>query len=180
MTDELPTHPVDAAIVRDGDRWSLRMERDLRHSPERVWAALTRADQIRHWAPYVPDRDLDQLGEVPLPQAEAGEAADEPAEPGRVLTADPPRLLELLWGDHQLRFELVPTTDGVRLVLVHTFDEPNESPDYAAGWHLCLDALTARLDGQDVPPVAGSAARDHGWDDLRAEYADLLSAAGKA
>ena len=179
MTDELPAHPVDATIGRDGDRWSLRMERHLHHSPERVWAALTQADQIRRWAPYAPDQDLDEVGEVPLPQAEAGQAADGPAEPGRVLTADAPRLLVLLWGDHQLRFELDPTAEGVRLVLVHTFDEPSEAPDYGAGWHLCLSALTARLDGRDVPPVAGAAARDHGWDDLRGEYAQLLQPAGQ-
>ncbi len=70
--------------------------------------------------------------------------------------------------------------DGVRLVLVHTFDEPNEAPEYGAGWHLCLSALTARLDGRDVPPVAGEAAREHGWEDLRAKYAEILSTAASA
>lgn len=174
MTDQLPTHAIEAAIARDGDRWSLRMERHLRHSPERVWAALTRADQIRQWAPYAPDRDLDHVGELPLPQAEAGQAAEGPAEPGHVLTAEPPRLLVLRWGDQQLRFELIPTAGGVRLVLVHTFDEPTEAPEYAAGWHLCLGALTGRLNGRNVPAVAGSAARSHGWDSLRRDYAEVL------
>jgi hypothetical protein len=43
----------------------------------------------------------------------------------------------------------------VHLVLIHTFDQPEEAPDYASGWHLCLGALIARLDGHDVPPVVG-------------------------
>ena len=61
----------------------------------------------------------------------------------------------MLWGDHQLRFELTPTTDGVRLVLLHIFDEAAEAPDYASGWHLCLNVVMAQLDGKDVPSAAG-------------------------
>jgi hypothetical protein len=45
----------------------------------------------------------------------------------------------------------------------------------AAAWHLCLNALSARLDGKYVQPVAGSAARGHGWEDLRDEYASMLA-----
>lgn len=175
MSQQLPQHPVEATVERDAGRWSLRMERLLNHPPEQVWVALTRADHIRRWAPYAPDRDLDVVGDVPLPQAEGGQSADGPAEPGRVVEVDPPRLLVLLWGGHLLRFELAPIPTGVRLVLTHTFDEPSEAADYASGWHLCLGALTARLGGQDVSPVAGHAARDHGWEVLREEYAGLLA-----
>ena len=132
MTDELPTHPVEATLDRSDDRWVLRMERTLNHPAERVWAALTHADEVRRWAPYAPDRDLDVVGEVPLPQAEGGGPADGPPEPGEVA-------------------------------------------DYASGWHLCLNAVTARLDGRDIEPVAGSAARNHGWEGLRDEYASMLS-----
>ena len=175
MTDELPTHPAEANLDHSDDRWVLHMERTINHPAERVWAALTRADEVRRWAPYAPNRDLDVVGEVPLPQSESGEPADGPAEPGEVLVADRPRLLVLDWGGHLLRFELTPAPDGVRLVLTHTFDAREEAADYASGWHLCLNALTARVDGKDVQPVAGSAARNYGWEDLRAEYASMLA-----
>jgi hypothetical protein len=145
MTNQLPTHPAEAALDRSDDRWVLRMERTLHHPAERVWTALTRADEIRRWAPYAPDRDLDAMGEVPLPQAEGGQPAEGPPEP------------------------------GVRLSLTHTFDVGEEAADYASGWHLCLNALSARLDGKDVPPVAGSVAREYGWQDLRDEYAVMLA-----
>jgi uncharacterized protein YndB with AHSA1/START domain len=175
MSNQLPQFPVEATVERTDGRWTLRMERQLDYPPERVWAALTRATEIRRWAPYAPDRDLDQVGEVPLPQSEGGTPAEGEAEPGRVLEIDPPRLLVLLWGNQQLRYELTPASGGVRLVLRHTFDAPTEAPEYAAGWHLCLAALAARVDGQDVPPVAGSAARKYGWVELRDEYAGALT-----
>jgi uncharacterized protein YndB with AHSA1/START domain len=175
MTDQLPTHPAAATLDRSDDRWVLRMERTLNHSADRVWMALTRADEVRRWAPYAPDRDLDVLGEVPLPQAEGGQAAAGSPEAGEVLVADAPRLLVLDWGGHVVRFEITPVPNGVRLVLTHIFDVAEEAADYASGWHLCLSGLTASLDGKDVPPVAGSAARDHGWQELRDEYASLLA-----
>lgn len=177
VTEDLPMHHVDATVRRDGDRWVLRMERLLRHPADRVWAALTHADEIRRWAPYAPDRDLDRVGDVPLPQAEGGRPADGPPEAGRVIVADPPHLLVLAWGEHELRWELTPTADGVLLVLSHVFDEPAEAPDYASGWHLCLAVLAARLDGQDPPPAAGEAAKDYGWERLREEYAQVLQPA---
>jgi uncharacterized protein YndB with AHSA1/START domain len=176
MIDQLRAHPVQGSVEAERGRWSLRMDRDIPHSVEVVWAALTKAEQVRRWAPYAPSRDLDVVGDVQLPQAEGGEPAEGSAEPGRVLQADRPRLLVLLWGGHIVRYELTPAVPGhVRLVLTHIFDNREEAPEYASGWHLCLSALIARLDGQDVPPVAGSAARDHGWEALRDDYAELLS-----
>lgn len=98
MSNQLPQFPVEATVERSDGRWTLRMERQLDYPPERVWVALTRASEIRRWAPYAPDRNLDQVGEVPLPQAEGGAPAEGEAEPGRILEVDPPRLLVLLWG----------------------------------------------------------------------------------
>jgi uncharacterized protein YndB with AHSA1/START domain len=175
MTDQLPTYPAEATLDRSDDRWVLRMDRTFHHPAERVWAALTRADEIRRWAPYAPERDLDVVGEVSLPQAEGGQPAEGPPEPGEVIVAESPRLLILNWGGHEVRFEITPLPDGVRLSLTHTFDVRDEAADYASGWHLCLNALNARLDGKDVPPVAGSAAREYGWQDLRDEYAVMLT-----
>jgi uncharacterized protein YndB with AHSA1/START domain len=38
-------------VLRDEDKWVLRYKRVLRHAPDKVWAALTESDHLRHWMP---------------------------------------------------------------------------------------------------------------------------------
>ena len=110
----------------------------------------------------------------PNPSAESL-SKDHPCR-GRSWRQHRPRLLVLLWGGHIVRYELTQTdSEHVHLVLTHTFDQREEAPDYASGWHLCLSALLGRLDGDDVPAVAGSVAREYGWQALRDDYAELLN-----
>src|SRR5919197_2101025 len=55
--------PASGAQVRkDGDKWTLILVRELRHSPEKVWKALTDPVQLREWAPFVVDGNLDTVG----------------------------------------------------------------------------------------------------------------------
>jgi len=42
--------------------WTLILVRDLRHSPEKVWQALTDPAQLREWAPFDADRSLGSAG----------------------------------------------------------------------------------------------------------------------
>ncbi len=176
MPDRLPAHPVEAALLPEGARWTLRMTRELAHEPDRVWTALTDRAELARWAPFAPDRDLDAPGEVRLPLIDDPEGTDETAR-GRVVEVDPPRVLALLWGSDLLRFLLTPANGGTSLVLAHTFDERGAASSYAAGWHLCLAALADLLDGLDLPPVVGTAAMEHGWPELNQRYAMLFSRA---
>jgi uncharacterized protein YndB with AHSA1/START domain len=44
--------PASGAQVRkDGEKWTLILVRELRHSPEKVWQALTDPVHLREWAP---------------------------------------------------------------------------------------------------------------------------------
>ena len=55
--------PASGAQVRkDGEKWTLILVRELRHSPEKVWQALTDPAQLREWSPFDADRSLGTAG----------------------------------------------------------------------------------------------------------------------
>src|SRR5262245_27772725 len=53
-----PGPATGADVLKDGDKWTLVLVRELRHSPEKVWQALTDPAQLREWAPFDADRSL--------------------------------------------------------------------------------------------------------------------------
>ena len=66
MTDRKTYAPGPAAGAqvrkKDGEIWTLVLVRELRHSPEKVWQALTEPAQLREWAPFDADRSLGTVG----------------------------------------------------------------------------------------------------------------------
>ena len=171
----LPTHPVEADLTAAGDTWRLTFERTLRHPIEVVWSAITDAERVRRWAPFVPSRNLDSVGDVALTMLD-GPHESESVVDGKVTTCTAPHLLVLLWGHDELRFLLEPSADDTRLIFTHTFAAREEAASYAAGWHLCLAALMGIVQGRDVPPVAGQAAFDQGWQELSDQYGRAFDA----
>jgi uncharacterized protein YndB with AHSA1/START domain len=169
--DFRPTPLAEAEAHADGDRWTLVFVRDLRHPPERVWAALTDPAELREWSPFHADRDLGSAGEATLTMAGAETAEESPAV---VRRAEPPALLEYTWGDDLLRWELQPSAAGTRLTLRHTVGEPDLPPKVAAGWHLCLDVCELLLDGDAVGPIVAEDALGFGWEELRDAYSARL------
>jgi uncharacterized protein YndB with AHSA1/START domain len=164
--------PLSAVTSRpDGDRWTLVFVRELRHAPEKVWAALTDPAQLEAWAPFTADRDLATAGDTTLTMVDGETKVDLPAT---VRRAEPPRLLEYTWGTDLLLWELEPTDGGTRLTLQHTVADKDLVPKVAAGWHLCLVVAERLLDGQPIPPIRGEAAKDYGWEELRDAYAEQL------
>src|SRR6185503_8103815 len=93
MTDreQYAPGPAGGAQVRkDGEKWTLVLVRELRHSPEKVWRAITDPVHLREWAPFVVDGNLDTVG-AKVNLTWVGTPA--PLET-TVTRADPPRLLE--------------------------------------------------------------------------------------
>jgi uncharacterized protein YndB with AHSA1/START domain len=167
--------PEDVELLPSADRWTLVFVKDLRHPPEKVWAALTEPDRLREWAPYTADRTLARPGDATLTMIDGDRSQDLPASVSR---SEPPTLLEYSWGTDQLRWELTTTGEGTRLTLRHTLADRGSAPKAAAGWHLCLLVAERLLDGEPVRPIRGQQAREHGWDELHDAYVAKLGLEG--
>jgi uncharacterized protein YndB with AHSA1/START domain len=173
-TDVTPDPGPLAAVTahKDGDRWTVVFVKDLGHTPDKVWAALTQPDQLTRWAPFTSDRGLGSLGEATLTMLDAGDIGELP--PAQVTRADRPTLLEYDWGEDRLRWELAPTPAGTRLTLRHTVSDLDVGAKVAAGWHLCILVADRLLEGSPIEPIRGQDAMRFGWENLRAAYADEL------
>jgi uncharacterized protein YndB with AHSA1/START domain len=167
---------ADAEHHVEGERSRLVFKRRLRHSPEKVWAALTDADQIRKWAPFDADRDLGTKGPATLRMTDGG-TTEEFASNVRDVVA--PTILEYTWGDDLLRWELTPDGTGTQLTLHHTVDGASWVPRTAAGWHLCLYVADRLMEGKPIDRIVGQDAKNYGWDELHDAYASKLGIASE-
>jgi len=151
-----------ARVLKDGEKWTLILVRELRHSPEKVWQALTDPAQLREWAPFVVDASLGAVGTVSLTWV----GNPSPIET-KVKRVEAPRALE--YGD--IRWELEELGGGTRLTLWIKIDRRFVSMG-AAGWHVSFDVLDYLLSGTPIGRIAGGdAMRFAGWRRLNAEYA---------
>jgi len=162
-----PGPASEAQVLKDGDKWTLILVRELRHSPEKVWQALTDPAHLREWAPFVVDGDLGAVGTVNLTWVGNPKSLET-----KVKRADAPKVLE--YGD--IRWELEASGGGTRLTLWHSIDRRFISWG-AAGWHICFDVLARFLAGNSIGAVAGvDAMKFAGWQRLVGEYAKQFGA----
>ena len=164
-----PSLAGGAQVLKDGERWTLILVRELRHSPEKVWLALTDPAHLREWAPFEADGSLGTVGNtvklttVATPTPHVSET--------EVTRADAPKLLEYKWGDYDTRWELEAVGQGTRLTLWTKIDRRFISMG-AAGWHICFDVLEHLLSETPIGRIAGGdAMKFKGWQQLNAEYA---------
>src|SRR5213593_2994425 len=154
--------PASGAQVRkDGEKWTLILVRELRHSPEKVWQALIDPAHLREWAPFEVDGSLGTVGTTvnitwvgtPTPLETI------------VTRADAPKVLEY----NDIRWELEAFGGGTRLTLWTNIDRRFISMG-AAGWHICFDVLDHFLSETPIGRiVGGEAMKFGGWQRLHAE-----------
>ena len=169
MTDreQYTPGPASGAQVRKGgEKWTLILARELRHSPEKVWLALTDPAHLREWAPFDADGSLDTVGStVKLTWLGTGRP-----QLTTVTRADAPKVLEY----NDIRWELEAFGGGTRLTLWHNIDRRFISWG-AAGWHICFDVLDRLLADEPIGRIAGGEVMKFGWQRLNAEYAKQFS-----
>jgi uncharacterized protein YndB with AHSA1/START domain len=162
--------PADLARVqKDAENWTLVLVRELRHSPKKVWQALTDPAQLREWAPFDADGNMDMAGArvklntVGTPTPMISET--------KIKRADAPNVLEYSWGGGELRWELEDFGGGTRLTLWHNIDRRYIAMG-AAGWHICFDVLEHALSGTPLGRMVGpETMKFEGWQRLNTDYA---------
>ena len=162
--DQYTAGPARGAEVRkEGDKWTLILVREMRHSPEKVWRALTDPVHLREWAPFEVDGSMDRAGTtVKLTWMGAPAPLDT-----TVTRAEAPNLLEY----NDMRWELEAHGGGTRLTLWHKIDRRYIAWG-AAGWHICFDVLDRLLGGTPIGRIAGGdAMKFASWKRLTEEYA---------
>ena len=154
---------------QEGENWELILVRELRHSPENVWQALTDPAQLHEWAPFDADASLGTAGNtvklttVGAPQPHITETT--------VLRAEPPRTLEYTWGGNEMRWQLEAMAGGTRLTLWTSINRRYIAMG-AAGWHICFDVLDHLLGGTPLGRTVGpDVMKFAGFQRLHAEYA---------
>jgi uncharacterized protein YndB with AHSA1/START domain len=158
-----------AQVLKDGEKWTLVLVRQLHHSAEKVWQALIDPAQLREWAPFDADGSLGKTGNM-VKLTTVGAPVPRVTE-ARVKRADAPRTLEYNWGDFDMKWELEAFGEGTRLTLWTNIDRKFISMG-AAGWHIAIDVMDHLLGGDAIGRIVGpDAIKFDGWKRLNAEYA---------
>ena len=162
--------PASGAQVRkDGEKWTLILVRELRHSPEKVWQAITDPAHLREWAPFDADGSLGTVGAT-VKLTTVGAPGPHVTET-TVTRADAPRMLEYTWGGNDMRWELEA---------VWRRHAPDAVDQYRSPLHLDGCCRVAHLFGCFGSPyernaigrIAGpEVMKFGGWQRLNGEYA---------
>lgn len=134
---------VDGMGTLDPSGPTLRFERLYEHPIDTVWAAVSRPEHQAIWFP----QQILGTREAGAPLRFVTSVEPDDGFDGTMIAYEPPRLMEFWWGGSRLRIELTPLGDRTRLVLTEILDDLGAGARNGAGWHECVDRLTAVVDG---------------------------------
>ena len=165
---------ADGTVQRaDDGRYVIDFERRLDHPVERVWAALTRPEELIGWWGHV-DVELSEGGRFNVRWLNTDDEGNTVEMHATIAKLVPEELL-VLDGDRHglLRWELTPDGDGTLLSFRSTVAlEPDFLTKVPAGWHWHLDALAEHLEGGSPDLV-----ENEGWQPIHAAYEAKLAEA---
>jgi hypothetical protein len=165
MTDreQYAPGPASGAQVRkDREKWTLILVRELRHSPEKVWQALTDPVHLREWAPFDVDGSLGTVGTVKLTWV----GTPTPLET-RVTRSTLPGCLSttIPGGNSKPLVAARASRSGTTSIATSSRGAPR-------AWYICFDVLERLLAGEPIGPIVGTEAMKFGgWQRLNAECA---------
>lgn len=163
MTETLTPVLLDAdagTCRRIEDGWEIRFERRLRHSPERVWKALTTPEGLACWLAEA-DIEAEPGGRMELNfrQPDNDFMPDVPEkrrQSNEVLVVQPFTRFEHTFGSNPasiVSWRLEPDGDGTHLTLVHRVPESwaDARKNVLGGWHHHMEGLDDAVRGVRHP-----------------------------
>ncbi|MGE7825943.1 SRPBCC family protein [Paenibacillus sp. NPDC093718] len=152
-----------AVVQQDEFGTTVRLERRLKHSVEKVWSYLTDNDKLTQWFSELKVEDLCQGGRITF------DLQDGTFEEFEITDYRELSVLEYTWGEDRVRFELHPEAEGCRLVLIETITKiTDHTPKDIAGWDVCLDVIEALLDGRTLE------SRKDAWSEKYEQYVQVF------
>jgi uncharacterized protein YndB with AHSA1/START domain len=141
-------NPVDKTAP--SQTGSISFEFDLRHSPEKVWRALTDPALLAEWLLPVVGLELERGAAFTF------KAQPQPGWDGvvncRILEIDPHRKIRYAWVvggmDTVVTFTLTPTASGTRMTLVQSGFKPDQKQNFGGaryGWRRMGEKLVDLL-----------------------------------
>lgn len=155
----------DLSVRADLADGTLVMLVDIDGSQQELFTAVTAPEVLAQWSPIVPDGPLTEIGPHTARESEGDESVD-----CRVFDVAFGFAVGHMWGDLEVRWSVEPG----RINLQTDVPEGGTAAELAAGWHICLAVLEARLAGEDQARIVGADARQHGFEELREHYEDTL------
>lgn len=134
----------------EGDAATIEFTRRFAATPQRVWSALTDAEELGLWLSEGSTFGDAAGGELTHDFGEGGVVT------GTIKEWDPPSLLSYTWvfpdgAESLLSLELSPDGDGTVVQLTHTRVPTQVAMGYTPGWHAFLDRIDAHVTGEDIP-----------------------------
>lgn len=152
-----------AIIEQTKDGYTARMERSWMHSVQNVWSMLTDNDKLAKWFVELRIEELAVGGLIQF-DMQNGTFVEM-----RITDLNQNSVLEYTWGEDQVRFELYPENEGCRLVFLEKIHRLTDHTSRdLVGWHVCLDVISALLDGRKLE------SRREEWNRLHPQYVQLL------
>ena len=145
-------------LTPDGERATLTFHRNYRHSPDRVWDAITTPEGLREWLMCTHAAIDGYVGG----RIELVSGPPQYRSTGRILAWEPPSVFEYEWnvapvpempqGERLIfRYELTLEGDGTRMVVTCRQITRQTARGFLPGQHAFLDRLEAQLDGRPAP-----------------------------
>jgi uncharacterized protein YndB with AHSA1/START domain len=152
---EPPKEEPNDSIASVETIYRLDWDRAYPQSLERVWRAISNAEEISAWMKFPTQMEPRVGGKIHIDFS--GEGSLE----GIVCSFEPPHLLIYTWGDALVNWKLEGDAAGTKLHFSHVGVRPELLAGLGAGWHAFLDQLEDHLTGS---------ARPGRYKDLKARY----------